>query len=179
MSARERRHRTSVVLHIGFVVVLVLVAVAVLASVGSWPVLSFWLDVARLEIFIVVVLGGPAALVAGPAAYRAVLAAPFLIVATAVQFTTAVIVASEGPGCGSVVSDVSVAIAFGPALLKGMPIVLVGIVVVAPAFTYLVLSRRPLLVRMGAVAALLLALAGGIALVSQLHSSASSHCIDF
>ena len=163
---------------IGFAVVLVLVAVAVLASLRSWLVLPYWLDIARLEIFVLAVFGGPAALVAGRAPYRVALAVPFLIIGIAVQVMTAMIL--QGPGCASVISDLSIVVAFGPAILEHIPIVLVGIVLVAPVFAYAVLSRRPLLVRMGAVAALLLVVAGGTAVVANLWAAGvTTHCIDF
>ena len=95
---------------IGFTVVLVLVAVAVLASWvpgdsgRSWLVLPYWLDVARLEILLLAMLGGPAALVAGRAPYRVALAVLFLIIGIAVQVIAAMIL-SLRPGCVSAFSE--------------------------------------------------------------------------
>jgi hypothetical protein len=166
----------------GFAVVLVLVAVAVLASLWpgesgrSWLVLPYWLDVARLEILVLAVLGGPAALVAGRAPYRVALGVPFLIIGITVQVMTAI--SLQGPGCASVISDLSIMLAFAPVILEHIPIVLVGIVLVAPVFAYAVLWRRPLLVRMGAVAALLLVVAGGTAVVEH-PAGVAWRCLEF
>lgn len=94
----------------GFAVVLGLVAVAVLASWfpgdsgRSWLVLPYWLDVAREQILVLAVLGGPAALVAGRAPYRVALAGLFLSIGMAVQVIAAMSL-SLRPGCVSAFSD--------------------------------------------------------------------------
>jgi hypothetical protein len=156
------------------------VVIAALLAASLWYLWPFWFELVPVEVPIVVLLGGAAALAAGRPAYRVVLASLLLIVAMALLFLITAVTTSQAPGCGGVVSNTILGIVFAPLFVASMPAIPVLIVVGAPVFAYVVLSRRPLLVRMGAVAVLLVVLAGATAMVAEIRSGYSTtKCIDF
>jgi len=152
--------------------------VAVLVAASLWVLWPFWLELVPVEPLILLV-GGTAALSVGRAAYRVVLSSLLLIVAMAAQFLITAITTTQAPGCGGVVSNSVLAVVFAPLLVESMPAIPALIVIGAPAFAYAVLPRRPLLVRMGAIAVLLLLLGGVTAVVTEIRSGYSTtHCIE-
>jgi hypothetical protein len=153
--------------------------ISVLLAVSLWYLWPFWFELVPAEVPIML-LGGAAALAAGRPAYRVVLASLLLIVAMALQFLITAVTTSQAPGCGGVVSNTILGIVFAPLFVASMPAIPVLIVIGAPVFAYAVLSRRPVLVRMGAIAVLLVVLGGATAVVAEIRSGYSTtKCIDF
>jgi hypothetical protein len=134
----------------------------------------------RLDVLVLAVFGGPAALIAGRELFRVIPSALFLFFAITVQFGFAAILWSQGPGCGSPAGDLTFALIFIIAVLRGFAIPAAVTLVAAPVFVYGVLARTSALVRMLVVAALLLAVGDGVLFAGQHMQGAAVHrCADF
>lgn len=159
------------------------VVALVIVSVAFAPVLPFWIDAARLDVLVLAAFGGPAALAAGRGVPRAVLATLFLSVAISLQVMCAGIWLSQGPQCGSALSDLSLLLLFIVPFIRSIlfnhPAYPVIIVLFSLAFVYAVLSRRTLFVRAAVVVALLLAVAGATAVAAHFAGSVNTRCVDF
>jgi hypothetical protein len=174
------RHRSPLA---GVLIVTGILAAAVILAILPLRVpLSFWVDIARVEVLILVLSGGLAAIAAGRDAYRVTLGTIVLIPAIALQCLFAFVVGGQGGRCGGdAVQYLVLALLVGAGILRQYTVAVVGPLVVAPAFAYGILARLTVLSRVFAVVGLLVALAGATVIAARYTATenATQRCVDF